>query len=224
MKKLQVVIVAAALAGATSARASLTVTIDTPSPAQTVTLSSSGSISFSAVGVYAGIYNETVDGVATPSLCIDVYRDVTIGETFNNYYYTDLADAPLTPAGPMGAAAATGVEKLWAAYYNSAVADLTGQTAAALQVAVWEETAANPALHYTLTVSGNAPVISQAGGMLTALNDGSLTAQTGLEGLVSPTGQNYVVVPEPPTMIAGALLLLPFGASTLRTLRKSRKA
>jgi hypothetical protein len=31
-------------------------------------------------------------------------------------------------------------------------------------------------------------------------------------------------VPEPTTMIAGALLLLPFGASTLRILRKSRAA
>jgi hypothetical protein len=33
-----------------------------------------------------------------------------------------------------------------------------------------------------------------------------------------------VPVPEPTTMIAGALLLLPFGASTLRILRKSRAA
>jgi hypothetical protein len=33
-----------------------------------------------------------------------------------------------------------------------------------------------------------------------------------------------VVVPEPTTMIAGALLLLPFGASTLRILRKNRTA
>ena len=32
------------------------------------------------------------------------------------------------------------------------------------------------------------------------------------------------VVPEPTTMLAGALLLLPFGASTLRILRKSRAA
>ena len=38
-------------------------------------------------------------------------------------------------------------------------------------------------------------------------------------------GQHAVApVPEPTTMIAGALLLLPFGASTLRMLRKSRKA
>lgn len=33
-----------------------------------------------------------------------------------------------------------------------------------------------------------------------------------------------VIVPEPTTMIAGALLLLPFGASTLRILRKNRVA
>ena len=35
---------------------------------------------------------------------------------------------------------------------------------------------------------------------------------------------NYSPVPEPTTMIAGALLLLPFGASTLRFLRKNRAA
>jgi hypothetical protein len=35
---------------------------------------------------------------------------------------------------------------------------------------------------------------------------------------------NMSAVPEPTTMIAGALLLLPFGASTVRMLRKSRKA
>jgi len=31
-------------------------------------------------------------------------------------------------------------------------------------------------------------------------------------------------VPEPTTLIAGALLLLPFGASTLRMLRRNRTA
>jgi len=34
----------------------------------------------------------------------------------------------------------------------------------------------------------------------------------------------YSAVPEPTTMVAGALLLLPFGASTLRMLRKNRAA
>ena len=37
------------------------------------------------------------------------------------------------------------------------------------------------------------------------------------------SGVRVRLVPEPTTMIAGALLLLPFGASTLRMLRKSRK-
>ena len=45
----------------------------------------------------------------------------------------------------------------------------------------------------------------------------------------SPSGQlrsrqTQTPVPEPATMIAGALLLLPFGASVLRTLRKGRTA
>ena len=48
-------------------------------------------------------------------------------------------------------------------------------------------------------------------------------------GLQSPAPGMYArfdvtEVPEPTTMIAGALLLLPFGASTLRMLRKNRKA
>jgi hypothetical protein len=36
--------------------------------------------------------------------------------------------------------------------------------------------------------------------------------------------QLVIVVPEPTTVVAGALLLLPFGASTLRILRKNRVA
>jgi hypothetical protein len=41
---------------------------------------------------------------------------------------------------------------------------------------------------------------------------------------VSQVAQSFHQVPEPTTMIAGALLLLPFGASTLRILRKNRTA
>ena len=44
--------------------------------------------------------------------------------------------------------------------------------------------------------------------------------------LTSGNAHSFVVevVPEPTTMVAGALLLLPFGMSTLRMLRKSRTA
>jgi hypothetical protein len=42
--------------------------------------------------------------------------------------------------------------------------------------------------------------------------------------VVEVSGVAPVPVPEPTTMVAGALLLLPFGASTLRILRKNRAA
>jgi type VI secretion system secreted protein VgrG len=46
-----------------------------------------------------------------------------------------------------------------------------------------------------------------------------------LNGAVTLDNNNITVpVPEPTTMIAGALLLLPFGASTLRRMRKTRTA
>jgi hypothetical protein len=52
-----------------------------------------------------------------------------------------------------------------------------------------------------------------------------------LDLVTAPDGNDFAVddisltaVPEPTTMIAGALLLLPFGASTLRMLRKRRAA
>jgi len=43
-------------------------------------------------------------------------------------------------------------------------------------------------------------------------------------GTHSTSGDAFLAVPEPTTITAGALLLLPFGASTIRFLRKSRTA
>jgi len=40
----------------------------------------------------------------------------------------------------------------------------------------------------------------------------------------SPSQGQSIPVPEPSTIFAGALMLLPFGASTLRILRKQRTA
>jgi hypothetical protein len=197
MRKLQLAIMAAGLAGTISASAT-TVTFNGVSPVEVVTLQVS-SPSFSS-GVYAGIYNLTVDGVATPSFCIDVAREISAGQTFNDYYYTDLAHAPLAPAGPMGSVAATDIKKLWAAYYSPS---MSNQDAAALQVAIWMDIAAQVGT-YTVTVSGNEPVTTEAATILDSL--GSLTAQADLQGLVSTDGQNFVVpVPEPTT--TGCFLL-----------------
>jgi hypothetical protein len=199
---------AAGLAGAMSAGA-VTLTFSGVNPNEIVTLQVS-SPSFSG-GVYAGVYNLTVDGGATPSFCIDVSRQIYAGQTFNDYSYTDLSLAPLAPAGPMGLAAATDIEKLWAAYYSPS---MNNQDAAALQVAIWEDVAAKVGT-YSITVSGNDPVTNEAANMLSNLDN--LAAQADLQGLVSPDGQNYVVpvpdtepVPEPTT--AGCFL---FGLGVL---------
>jgi hypothetical protein len=53
------------------------------------------------------------------------------------------------------------------------------------------------------------------------VNSGPLTFHT-LTGNGLSSYSGFSAVPEPTTMIAGALLLLPFGASTLRVLRKNR--
>jgi hypothetical protein len=220
MKKIQLAILAASLAGAGSASASITVAFDSVSPEENVTLqvvnTGSGVANYGPAGVQAGIYNLTVAGVATPSFCIDIDRE---SGTFSDYSYADLASSPDTPSGPMGATHAAEIEKLWAAYYSPTMG---AQDAAALQVAIWLSLGDNT-LGYTVAASGNAAVTTEANAELAAL--GGLTDEADLVGLVSPSGQNYVVaVPEASTVIAGALLLLPFGASTLRILRKSRAA
>jgi hypothetical protein len=51
--------------------------------------------------------------------------------------------------------------------------------------------------------------------------DSIIPASANIDSITVP---GVAPVPEPTTMIAGALLLLPFGASTLRILRKSRAA
>jgi hypothetical protein len=49
-------------------------------------------------------------------------------------------------------------------------------------------------------------------------------ANGSIQDTYSQNIQVLAPVPEPTTMIAGALLLLPFGASTLRILRKRQMA
>ena len=53
---------------------------------------------------------------------------------------------------------------------------------------------------------------------------GAATGSGTVSGSVDINSITVSAVPEPTTMIAGALLLLPFGASTIRLLRKTRTA
>ena len=83
--------------------------------------------------------------------------------------------------------------------------------------------------------SGDQAAINLAASWLVGLNGSS--SYTGDLLVPDPTTQNGNIaqelllrttdadpVPEPTTMVAGVLLLLPFGASTLRVLRKNRAA
>jgi hypothetical protein len=209
MKKNRLNLMSAGLCGAglftgiLTANAQGTVTFVGVNPVEVVNVQSSGVITFPVTGAYAGIYNQVIDGQPTPSFCIDVFRDAILNQPYMDYSYVNLASAPLSPAGPMGSGAATDIEKLWAAYFPAAT--LSGQDAAALQVAIWEDVALNVGT-YTLTFSGNNPVTIEAASMLANLPN--LTVQADLVGLVSPTGQNYVVpapAPEPTTLALASL-------------------
>jgi hypothetical protein len=59
---------------------------------------------------------------------------------------------------------------------------------------------------------------------LQVIKDIAISAKAGQLVGLSDVKQSFHEVPEPTTMIAGALLLLPFGASTLRILRKKQTA
>jgi len=240
-RKLQLAILAAGLAIAGNARASIELTLKNVSPENDVNITIAGFTGAYAsvdgtIDVKAGVYNlivggtgpTQIGGVTTPSYCVDVSRQQVMGQLYQNYSYASITSAPLTPAGPMSAAQATIVEKLWTAYDGTSA----GANAAALQLAIWEELGNGSIVNtystgYTVTASGSTQTAAQA--MITSVktgaNDNAVPAN--LEILVSTTGQNYLVpntvpVPEPTTLIAGAMLLLPFGASTLRTLRRNR--
>ena len=75
-------------------------------------------------------------------------------------------------------------------------------------------------------------VLFHLGGQAATLPEYSWSIWNAVTGQGDPVQDSYQIsnfsvynaVPEPTTMIAGALLLLPFGASTIRYFRKSRTA
>ena len=212
-------IMAAGLVGAWSASATVSVTLDSVSPNQIVVVNGSSA--------YAGVYNLTVGGIgAVPSFCIDVAHGFDVGQTFNGFSTVPLASAPNSPAGPMGASAANTIEGLWGTYYTPGIG---ASDAAALQVAIWMavDGGNNPG-SVPLVFGADATTQAAVTEANTMLGSISTYAQLyGLVGTATPNGdsQSFVVpVPEPTTVIAGLLLLLPLGASTLRIIRRNRMA
>jgi hypothetical protein len=134
---------------------------------------------------------------------------------------------------------------LWSTYGNGIVAEQNSSKAAALEFAIWtalyDSTGFGGALNniwvaptlqmnattlgyyntYVAAITASAPhQATYAGNVL----ESTITDQ----GAGSGGSQEFFLlgtpVPEPTTMVAGALLLLPFGLCTLRMLRKSRTA
>ena len=121
----------------------------------------------------------------------------------------------------------TGVTPL-AMYYLTF--DMSGNLGGGSAIKTLDVTFGNTSMVYTFDTTGitvtNMGWAQQSGwfqasGSSTVL---SFTDASGGETSYGAAIDNVSLVPEPTTMIAGALLLLPFGANTLRRLRKSRTA
>jgi len=76
------------------------------------------------------------------------------------------------------------------------------------------------------SVTGTGPTGTDkiANGVINNQTSYYLTIMDQFSGNVSSADTSLTVVPEPSTVVAGALLLLPFGVSTLRILRKNKAA
>jgi hypothetical protein len=93
------------------------------------------SINSSTLGnlsVYAGEINLLVNGKPTDSFCIDPWHLAISGP--QKYNETSLANSP-TATGMIGPATAKQIEQLWDKYYSPA---MSNETAAGLQIAIWE--------------------------------------------------------------------------------------
>jgi hypothetical protein len=86
--------------------------------------------------------------------------------------------------------------------------------------------AAYEALYPSATIADNSFIVGDGGISITAGWNGAVNQDYVNDVTINGTTYDFepAPVPEPTTMVAGALLLLPFGASTLRMLRKKQTA
>ncbi len=165
-------------------------------------------------GVYAGINNLSVNtGTSTAvfdGFCIDPFHWSVSGP--QSYDMVPLADAPKLP-GTLNAATATDIGDLWAEYFSPT---MTAQSAAGLQIAIWELVSSNA------VASGNLPgneAFSLAPGQSdygAGADIDSLATYSGpsanVAGLTGP-GQDYAIDPVPDG--GETLWLLAFAAGIL---------
>ena len=227
MKKLQVAILAVSLAGATSASASFGPLSGAtfggsgiPNDAVEVTTITDGGNTITLgltatpryqVGELANNNNGTFYAPAGNQWNFDYYVNVTGSGNISDYTFVlGYALVPGTPTASLGS-------------FNLSAAYSAQSPTIPIQDSQW------PGFGYLTT--GVAGVVTPPSGAYAGpynINAGGdyqfvLDAYSG-STLIGQSGITVDVVPEPTTMVAGALLLLPFGASTLRILRKRQTA
>jgi len=180
------------------------------------------------------------------TVCTDIEGTLYLGQSYE--YVTPetpfSGQSGVNPQWGDGTAGSAAQAIQNAAYLFSTYGQLTStglggttEQKAALQLAVWEAlyntTAGGGVTGTRFTVSsGDATAIADASSLVSGLTGnyglaGYLLYPTQLIGVNAngePPQELLIAVPEPTTVVAGALLLLPFAASTFRILRKNRAA
>lgn len=165
-------------------------------PSQVVNISTSYLGTFNA---YAGVLRLVVDGTPTDGFCVDPWH-WSSGSSLQ-YETVALGVAP-KPPGPMGAETALKIEQLWQKYYTPSI---SSDTAAGLQIAIWELV---DAAVYSASFSVNSYDYG-ASTFISWVDANPTAAAADLVGLTGP-GQDYAVQKVPDGGMTVALLGLSF--------------
>jgi hypothetical protein len=197
-----------------------------------------------------GIALTWAGGDAIPSsvsVCTDIGATVYLGY---NYTYSgptvfngQTGIAPTWEAGNASANAPAAIQAAADIFYHHQGVLTSGSVSdrAALQLAVWEALYDTTAGSTAYSLTGGRFSVNSGDDTAAIRTAATWLSQVNVKAryagdLLIPTPQsqyglnaqemfyNVTPVPEPTTLIAGALLLLPFGASTLRVLRRNRAA
>jgi hypothetical protein len=173
-------------------------------------------------------YNTSMNGKAFfQTFCIEDNEQFTPGVSYNVGISQNAMYGDQPPTGDPISIGTAWLYRQFAAgslagyNYNYGAGRQSAASAGALQQAIWwlegEGGTKNAFVIAAETALGlnDTTIKSSANGAY-----GVYAMNLGTAGWVQD--QLVIVVPEPTTVVAGALLLLPFGASTLRILRKNR--
>lgn len=254
LTKMTILATTAIAVGAIDAKASVDMTITGLGLSTTaVGLTGPNGISITPGNDYIGLYQFTVNSVGPggnnqngPFTAGQTFYSVclspsgVVDQSMHSYDYDSFEQvgAGLNPLNGNFTAGIQAAAWLWANYGAPNGAVTTGDQGAGLALAMYSayygggvtplfNGDAAAAAAYTTYMGYLATYLVGPPGTLTGymLVPDPTGSDAGQEFIVfAPSVSNLGSVPEPTTVIAGALLLLPFGASTFRVLRRKSKA